>query len=298
MGACSTHRSARSGTHGETGVDALRLLYEVGRQPQRPFELEGWHGGPVPGGACMWLERKGGDAGELWRPDRVRELGRQAWELVEGSFGVVGELGASRVDVTTTRRFDSVLHGRAFIGGMAAIELPRMEATRRGTPPHSVWWTGQRTRKIRARVYDKSRERGGEPWEAIRLEDQRSLPARERPALDVVSDPAWQRERFGARFGPMRKAVSGVRAASFPVVAQAIADEVKYGYRSASEGRQLAGSLVLLHGGAFESVPRRTKYRWRSELRDAGYVVVDDFMDPVEVDLGDELEAALEEFGS
>jgi hypothetical protein len=96
----------------------------------------------------------------------------------------------------------------------------------------------------------------------------------------------------------MRKAVDGVKAASFPVVAQAIADEVKYGFRSPSEARQLAGSLVLFTGGAAENVPRTTRYRWRSELREAGFVVLDDFMEPVEVELGDELDRALEEFGS
>jgi hypothetical protein len=246
----------------------------------------------------MWLERKGGDAGRLWSSARLRELGREAWELVEPTFGVLGELGVSRVDLTTTRGFPSAGHGRAFMGGLAAMELPRMEATRRGTPPHSVWWTGARTRKIRARVYDKSRERGGEPWKAIRLEDQRSLPARDRPGLDVVSDPEWQRERFVQRFGPMRKAVEGVKAASFPVIAQAIADEVKYGYRSHREAERLIGTAVLLRGGAAESIPRSSRYRRLAELREAGFVTLDDFMEPVEVDLGDELGAALEEFGA
>jgi hypothetical protein len=96
----------------------------------------------------------------------------------------------------------------------------------------------------------------------------------------------------------MRKAVDGVKAASFPVVAQSIADEVKYGYRSASEGRQLAGTMVLLRGGAGEAIPRSTRYRWQADLREAGFVVVDDFMEAVEVDLGGELEAALEELGA
>jgi sirohydrochlorin ferrochelatase len=95
----------------------------------------------------------------------------------------------------------------------------------------------------------------------------------------------------------MRKAVDGVTAASFPVVAQALADEVKYGYRDAREAERLAGALVLLGGGARDGYSRATYYRRRSELRAAGYVVVEDFMEPVEVDLGGELERALEEFG-
>jgi hypothetical protein len=264
--------------------------------PDRPFSLDGWHGGKAPGGSVVWVERKGGDGGALWRPERVAELCREAWGLVEDHFVVSAELGPSRVDLATTRPFASELHGQAFMAGMASVELVRMEATRRGSPPHSVWWTGERSKKIRARVYDKSLEAGGDPWLRVRLEDQRSLPVRERPHVSEVADPEWQRTRFVSRFAPMARAVEGVKAASFPVVAQSIADEVKYGYRTASEGRQLAGALVLMHGGAFGSVPRSTRYRWRGQLREAGYVVVPDFMEPVEVDLSVELEAALEEW--
>jgi hypothetical protein len=96
----------------------------------------------------------------------------------------------------------------------------------------------------------------------------------------------------------MRKAVDGVKAASFPVVAQAIADEVKYGYRTHREAERLIGTAVLLHGGAAEAIPRSSRYRRLSELREAGFVVAEDFMEPVEVDLGGELEAALEELSA
>lgn len=292
MGACSTHRSLTT----ETGVDALRMLWEVDRVPERPFEQGSWRGGGIPSHGLCWMEQKGG-AGGLWSPDDVMRLGDEARGFVADNFGLRRDLGVSRVDVTTTRAFESPAHGRAFMGGMAALELPRMQATRRGTPPHSVWWTGERTRKIRARVYDKSREQGGEPWEAIRLEDQRSLPSGARYAVEQVADPLMQRQWFRARFEPMRKAVRGVRAASFPVIAQAIADEVKYGYRSHREAERLAGTLILVAGGAAEAVPRSTRYRRLAELREAGFVVVDDFMESVEVDLGAELDAALEEFG-
>ena len=96
----------------------------------------------------------------------------------------------------------------------------------------------------------------------------------------------------------MRKAVDGVKAASFPVIAQALADEAKYGFRDVREAERLAGALVLLSGGAGESYSRRTMYRRRSELREAGYVIADSYLEPVEVDLGDVLEQALAEFGS
>jgi hypothetical protein len=85
-----------------------------------------------------------------------------------------------------------------------------------------------------------------------------------------------------------------VKAASFPVIAQALADEARYGYRSWQEAEKLAGSLVLLSGGAREAYTRPTYYRRKAELREAGYVVVDDLAEVVEVNLGDVVEAALE----
>jgi hypothetical protein len=202
----------------------------------------------------------------------------------------------ARLDVTTTRPFDDRGRARAFLAGMASVELPRCEAIRRGTPVHSVAWAHERGRRLLARCYDKGSEQGGEAFRSVRLEDQGRFPSGARPPLDVAADVEFQRARLVRRFGAMRKAVDGVRAASFPVVAQAIADEVKYGYRSAREAERMAGALVLLNGGADEGYARATLYRRRAELREAGFVVVPDFMEPVEVDLADELDAALAEF--
>lgn len=55
----------------------------------------------------------------------------------------------------------------------------------------------------------------------------------------------------------MRQALDGVKAATFPVVAQALADEARYGYRPWKETERLAGSLVLLTGERATSTPRR-----------------------------------------
>jgi hypothetical protein len=292
MGACSTHPSLCA----ETGVDALRLLFRAHRLPARIFDVDGWKVGPVPSHGLVFAERKGGAAG-LWSPERLVDLGQDAWRIVDDHFGWYGDVGVSRIDLTTTRRFASPSHGRAFMAGMAAMEFPRLEATRRGSPPHSVAWTGERSRKIRNRCYDKGHEQGGERWLSIRLEDQRSLPAGRRPTLEQAADPEWQREHFVGRFGPMRKAVTGVKAAGLPVVLKSLADEFRYGYRDRGEFERLAGTVVAIAGGAVDAYARSTGYKRVAELREAGYVTVEDFMDTVEVDLGDELDRALEEFG-
>jgi hypothetical protein len=177
---------------------------------------------------------------------------------------------------------------------MASVQLPRCETTRRGHPVHSISWTHAEGRRKLARCYDKGQERGGEAFKFGRLEDQRRYPSGARPPVEVVAESAYLRGRFEARFGPVRKAVKGVKAATFPVIAQALADEARYGYRDVREAERLAGSLVLLTGGAGDAYKRSTFYNRRAELREAGYVVVDDLLEAVEINLGDVVEAALE----
>jgi hypothetical protein len=282
----------------ETGVDTMRLLFETHSYVEGITQLPGdWRCGSIPALGLTWAEGHASSDG-LGGPLEVLSTGDRVRELIDERLGVRADRGVARLDVTTTRALPSVGHGRAFMAGMAATELPRCEAIRRGSPVHSIGWAHERGRRLLARCYDKGLERGGEPWRFARLEDQGRFPSGRRPVLEAAADAEFQRRRLLARFNPMRKAVDGVKAASFPVVAQSIADEVKYGYRSASEGRQLAGTMVLLRGGAGEAIPRSTRYRWQSELREAGFVVVDDFMEPVEVDLGGELDAALEELSA
>jgi hypothetical protein len=227
----------------------------------------------------------------------VAAAGARIRELLDSTLGVLKDRGCSRADFTTTRPFGAEREARAFLQGMATLQLPRCDTIRRGTPVHSIAWANRLGRRLLARTYDKGLEQGGEAFKFVRFEDQRRFPSGHRPSIDVVADPSFQRTQFVNRFAPMRKAVDGVKAASFPVVAQALADEVRYGYRTWAEGERLAGALVLIGGGAGEGYSRRTLYRRRAELREAGYVIADADLEPVEVDLGEVLESALAEFG-
>jgi hypothetical protein len=283
---------------GETGVDTMRLLFETDRYVDGVVELvDGWRAGSIPALGLTWAEGHPAP-GALAGPLDVLSSGEHVRAIVDDTLGVRRDRGVARLDVTTTRAMRNELRGRAFVAGMASVELPRCEAIRRGTPVHSIGWAHERGRRLLARCYDKGLERGGDPWRSVRLEDQGRFPSGRRPPLDEAASSDFQRRRLLARFAPMRKSVDGVRAASFPVLAKAIADEARYGYRSISEARKLAGSLVLFAGGVRPergAAGRSSLYRWRSELRDAGFVVVDDFMEPVDVELGQELEQALEE---
>jgi hypothetical protein len=296
VGVCSTRPGLTAET-AEAGVDTLRLLYETHAYGAPAFELDeldGWRFGSIPALALTWAEGHP-TPGALADSRAVAEAAGTVRELVDDRFGVVRDRGVARSDQTSTLRFHRQTEARAFFAGMAAVELPRTETTRRGRPVHSIAWTHPTGRRILARCYDKGLELGGEAFRLGRLEDQRRYASGKRPPAELVADPDYARGRFVARFGPIRRAVDGVKAATFPVIAQAIADEVRYGYRDWREGERLAGSLVLLVGGAREGYTRPTYFLRKAELRDAGYVVVDDLAEAVEVDLGELVEQAVEE---
>jgi hypothetical protein len=291
VGVCSTRPSLTGETH-EAGVDTLRLLYRTRNFAEHTFDLEGWKVGSIPALSLTWAEGHP-VAGELATAEQVATCAEKIEALLDERLGVDTFAGVARLDLTATHSFDHPNEARAFFGGMAVLELPRCETTRRGKPVHSISWSHARGARKLARVYDKGMERGGEAFKFGRMEDQRRFPSGCRPTVESVADVGFMRSKFHARFAPIWKQVNGVKAASFPVVAQAIADEAKYGYRPAREAERLVGALVLLTAGAGEAYSRPTMYRRRAELRDAGFIVAD-CEEAVEVDLGGVLEAALD----
>lgn len=289
-------RNAGLGAPTERGVDTWRLLFAadasgVGR---RVFDLaDGYVGQWFPEHGTLAVEGHPAGRGDLADPSTLGAAFDRVAGLVE-PYGATFK-GVSRSDLTAGYRFAREQDGRAFFAGMAAVDLPRCETTRRGSPVHSVWWTGAKGREIKGRVYDKGLERGtADAFLLGRLEDQRRYPSGARVPVDVLGDQSFIRERFAARFDPVRKAVDGVKCASIPVIGQALADEARYGYRSWKEAERLAGSLILLAGGAGEAYTRSTFYERRAKLREAGYVVADSWMEPVEVDLGEVVESVVE----
>jgi hypothetical protein len=295
VGVCST-RPTLTAEKNEAGVDTLRLLYETQHFGDRRFDLEGWQAGSLPALGLTWVEGHPAPGG-LARPSEIAAAAGRVRELVHERFGVMRDRGVARLDSTATVEFLREAEARAFFAGMAAVTLPRCETTRRGHPVHSVSWSAMNGARKLARCYDKGLERGGERYRYARLEDQRRYASRSRVEVGRVCEDGYALSRFRARFDPVRKAVQGVKAASFPVVAQALADEARYGYRDWREAERLAGSLVLLSGGAGEAYSQATYYRRRAELRAAGYVVVEDLSEVVEVDLGEVVTEAMESPG-
>jgi hypothetical protein len=237
------------------------------------------------------------EGGALWTESETLDVACGVEARLAVRFGA-GPVEVGRVDLATSRRFVA-RYGRAFLAGLSAVELPRCETTRRGTPVHSVWWTGARSAAVKARAYCESfKVRGREPFERVRLEVQLRMRGCRRVEVDAVCDPEWRAAVFRRRLEPVLRQTSGLRCVTLPVLARALADEVRYGLRDVREAERLAGALVLLHSGAGCGYPRRTYYRRRAELRAAGYVVAEGFLEPVEVDLGSEVERAVAEFGA
>jgi hypothetical protein len=301
VGVCSTRPSLTGETPAtaETGVDTLRLLFETRDFGDRAFDLDGlknWRFGSVPALGLTWAEGHPSPDG-LATPQDVLRGAESVRERVDDLFGVMSDRGASRADLTTTRPFGTKREARAFLAGMATLQLPRCETTRRGDPVHSIAWTHASGRRKLARCYDKGMERGGEAFRNVRLEDQRTFRSGSRPPVDVVADPEFQRERFLRRFAPMRKAADGVKAMTFPVMVRELADQAAAGKLTGHEVERLAGTMVLLTGAAGNAHRRATMYRRRRELRESGYVLVDGDLEPVEVNLGEVLEETIADFG-
>jgi len=94
------------------------------------------------------------------------------------------------------------------------------------------------------------------------------------------------------RFVRLWRSAKGVRVASLPVLAKAVADKVGAGEVGLAHAERLVGFLACESAGLHYA--RRTYYRRKAQLREHGLVMADAFFEPLEVDLGAVLEAALD----
>lgn len=308
-GACNTHLGAKTGTALEAGIDTWRLVRYLDQDrdldralslcrhsdrgialcPERPRDHVV---GVLPGYRMLFVE--GHPAVDtLAHPsalpaaaaevlDRVRELG----------FPLGTDAGLGRVDGTVTLGFEEGKQGIAVLQGVAALDFPRSMPVVYGKPPQTVYIAGHRTAERKARIYDKGVEQLSDPpGTRVRFENQVRYSKETRRAVPEV-DLAHVRHRFEARFGPLAKSARGLKVASLPVVAAEVHERVLAGEITLRQAERLLGYMTL-HQAGERAYPRRTMFRRRAELRQLGLVLADDFFEPVEVNLGDTLEAAL-----
>jgi hypothetical protein len=279
----------------EAGVDTWRLLFKTTRSHGCELaKLGRWTAHWMPALSLYCVEGHPAASG-LCPGDGLALAYDQVRGVLEAEPGTYAFRGVSRLDCTSTYRFADGRAGTAFLGGMAALDWPRLKPVVWGKPPETVGLTARNSRgRLLARGYDSGLLRGThERGVAIRLEDQRRYPSGKRPSQGAFRG-SYVRERFHARFAPLHKSAKGVKVAGLPVLATRIAEMLDAGELTYREAERLGGALVIELGGASNHYSRRTHYRRRSELREHGLVLADDFFAPVEVDMGRVLEACLE----
>jgi hypothetical protein len=273
----------------EAGVDTWRLLFKTSRaHGPEVFSLGSYKAHWMPGLSMLAVEGHP-RPGTLCPRSGLGEAFNAAAELVAKEVGRHEFMGMSRLDSTATNIFGRGQDGVAFLQGFSALDWPRLKPQVIGKPPETVYLIARngRGRKL-ARAYDSGLLRGSYArGEAIRLEDQARFPSGARASLDV--DP---RARFHRRFVPLWQSMKGVRVASLPVLTETLAAQLASGELTRSQAERMIGFLHLESAGA--PCERRTWYRRRRELREQGLVVADGFFEPVEVDVAEVLEAALD----
>lgn len=308
VGSCNTQLSAKTGTPTEAGVDTWRLVryLDDDRDLQRAISLcEDAGRGPVlsvrprdhvvgllPGHRMLFIEGHpavDGLAHPATLPDAARDVLRA---VAEAGIPVGRDGGLGRVDGTVTLSFEDGKQGLAVMQGVAALDFPRSMPVVYGRPPQTVYIAGERTAARKARIYDKGLESLiAPPGRLVRFENQSRYGKELRRAVEEV-DLGHVRHRFEARFGPLARAADGVTVASLPVIASKVHDRVLAGDMTLRQAERLVGYMAMNQTGA-RAYPRRTMFRRRRELRDVGLVLADDFFEPVEVNLGETLEAAV-----
>lgn len=222
-----------------------------------------------------------GQTAALWRPHERR----------------AGFAGIRRLDSTCDLQFESKADGLAFLAGCATVGMPRAKqavwrcASTRAL--ETVAFYGHAGGRMLARVYDKSVEAGiGPRGTVIRPEDQRRFTRDTRRDVDELTSK-YVREKFHQRFVPLWQASKGVTVGGPGILAARLADLFEQDELSGAQMEDLAG-YALLEASGFYRQSSRTRRRRRAQLRELGLVLSDGTLDPVEVDMAEVLEAALD----
>lgn len=304
---CNTHLTAKNGRPvvAEHGVDTWRVSRyldsdrelaavsaAVGPRGVLAEKIGGHTVGVIPGHRMQWFEGHPAVEG-LAHPTTLAT----AEEALLGALADAGwplgrDAGVGRLDLTVTLRFADPREGLAFLAALAHVDVPRVKPAVYGRPPETVYFLGERSSRMLARVYDKGVEANtARAGELIRLEDQRRFQKSRRMRVAEYAGPTSRvPEMFTRRFAPVAESAHGLHAATLPVLAERMTQLVRDGAMTVREAERLAGSL-LLHGE--DLLPERTRRRRRRELRHHGLVLADAFADPLEVDVGEALDAAL-----
>lgn len=212
--------------------------------------------------------------------------------------GGVGFGGVRRLDTTVDLGFDQAAEGLAALAGVAALPLPRVKTKVirevGGRRIETVYFHGSAGRSVLGRWYDKGVESGDAARGMhVRPEDQRRFAKDARLPVDVVAQASFLRDTFVKRFEPLWRAAKGVKVGTDHELGERLIELQEQGEVSSREAVTLAGHL-LLDSCEAQRQSRSTHYRHRGRCRDLGLVLADGVSDPVEVDLGEICERAMD----
>lgn len=274
------------------GVDTWRLGFKVDRRPPSTrFKVGDYHGMWHPQHSLVTVEGHPYPDG-LCPPELLEGAFEQAREAVEDVCGHARPTGVLRLDSTAQVHLGDA-GGLAALRGMASV-IPNVGGLKPsviGKPPETVYLLSNRgTGAKLGRGYDPSFRGVTERGAAVRFEAQDR-----RLELDYGLNALTPRERFHRRFGPLWRASQNVTVGGFPTLTAKLAQLVEHGEVTPRQAELLGGYVVLEAGGIDRLLNPRTARRRRQSLLEVGLALADDSLfEPVEVNLGDVFEQAME----
>ena len=248
-----------------------------------PMAGGGWHFGSYPSSDMVFVEGRlapmlSGDASDrtltpaVHLPEAVALASARIASILIAPRGPVR---LRRADLAADIRFQQPEDGLSTLRALACMDVPRYQLDvwrHDGTQVATIYLRTPGGR-VRARIYDKARERGDVPGTLVRAEYQHQPVGVRRPAITdfVRADvaPLWRRA-----FGQWAAASSTLTAGTLADQHKEVLSRARGGELTGRVSERLLGSLTLISAGlGDELLGERAVRRRRSELRQLGIAV-------------------------
>jgi hypothetical protein len=243
----------------------------------------GWHFGAYPSAGMVFVEGRLAPMLSHDLADRTLVAASRLPEAVAVASARIGSLMSEprgpvrvrRADLAADVAFRMPEQGLAALRGLARLDVPRykLDVWRHDGAQVETIYLRTRGGRVRARIYDKARERGEEPGSLVRAEYQFQPEGAKRPTVPefIVSDVSklWRRA-----FGAWADSSSSLVAGSLNEVQGEVLRLAREEVVSGRVAERILGTISLLASGTGESViGLRAVQRRRAELRSLGLSV-------------------------
>jgi hypothetical protein len=258
-----------------------------------PLADGGWHFGAYPTAGMVFVEGRLAPMLSGATVDRrlvaASELGA-AVDLAGARLArliaePVGPVRIRRADLAADVRFSRAEDGLSMLRALATLDVPRykLDVWRHDGRQVETIYLRTRSGRVRARIYDKARERGETPGTLVRAEYQHQPTGAKRPAVAafIESDAGLVWERA---FGRWSTSTSTLTAGTLGAQQQGIIERARAGALTGRVAERLLGTLALFESGAAAGIiGERAAARRRSELRSLGITVEENLAGTFEV---------------